>query len=150
MNISPNFTLEELMHSQAALRLGIDNQPDGKELDNLTRLAVDLLEPVREILGVPLHVDSGFRCPQVNVAVGSTSKHSAHLDGRAADVIPVGMDLHEAFDTIRHSDLPYDQIIIECNAWIHLAIAEEGVEPRRMALVAVGHPGQWAYSTVPA
>lgn len=149
--LSHNFTLQELTRSQAAFRLGVDNQPGPSELANLARLAHDLLEPVRTLLGVPLHVDSGFRCEAVNKAVGSTSKHSAHLDGRAADIIPVGMDLREAFDKIRHAPgLPLDQIIIECNAWIHLAIAPAGQQPRHMALEAIGKPGQWAYSTVPA
>ena len=148
MNLSPHFTLNELTRSQTALRLGIPNVPDEQQQANMVRLCEILLEPVRELLGVPLHSDSGFRCAQLNKAVGSTAPHSAHEDGRADDMIPVGMDIHEAFDKIRHSDLPYDQIIIECDAWIHLAIAPEGSRPRRMALKAIGHPGQWAYMTV--
>lgn len=146
--LSPNFSLEELTRSQASLRLGIDNQPNEEQLANLTRLANDLLEPVRALLGFPLHIDSGFRCPQVNAAVGSTASHSAHLDGRAADVIPVGMDLKKAFDLIRQGII-FDQLIIECNAWLHIAVATEGAHPRRQALVASGSPGHWTYEVAP-
>jgi hypothetical protein len=58
------------------------------------------------------------------------------------------MDLREAFDRLRSSDLPYDQIIFECNAWLHLAIAKAREIPRRQALTATGGPGHWAYQVM--
>lgn len=150
MNLSPNFTLEELTRSQAALRLGIPNVPNAAQLDNLRRLCHSLLEPARQFAAVAFHVNSGFRCEQVNAAVGSTAKHSAHLDGRAADIIPVGADLRITFDRLRQNPaLPIDQIILECNAWIHLAVAPEGMQPRREALLASGGPGAWSYVPAP-
>ena len=151
--LSPNFTLEELVFSQTALRMGITEQyrAPPSVLENLTRLCAVLLEPARIILAahfgrtVPLHVDSGYRSPEVNSRVGGATG-SAHMDGRAADVVPVGVDLAEAFDVLRTADLPYDQVIFECHAWIHLAIAAPATEPRHMAMTATGSPGAWRYA----
>jgi hypothetical protein len=141
-NLSQNFTLEELTFSQVAARKGIDNTPSPESIENLGKLCSVLLEPIRALLGVPLHVDSGYRSQEVNAAVGGAS-NSAHLEGRAADIIPLGMSLEEAFDKIRGSDLPFDQVIGECGpAWIHVAIADN---PRRQALTCWGSPGHWHY-----
>lgn len=145
--LTPHFSSEELSHSDVALRRGYDNTPNAGELANLARLAGSLLEPARALLGVPMQVNSGFRCPSVNAAVGG-AQNSAHMDGRACDFVPVGMDLVAAFEKLAHSGLPYDQIIIECNAWVHIAVAQVGVNPRRMAMVAGGGPGKWFYRRV--
>lgn len=145
--LSPNFTLEELTFSETALRQGLPNTPDNDQVDNLRRLCAVLLEPARQILGVPLHVNSGYRSMEVNIRVGG-ARTSAHLDGRAADLLPVGMNLGEAFDKLKASGLPFDQIIFECGAWIHLAIPRFGEEPRIEALTASGGPGRWVYQQV--
>lgn len=147
MELSPNFTLEEMVLSQTALRKGFDNTPGAEQVENLERLCETLLEPVRWMLSAPLRVNSGFRSPALNEAVGG-AHNSAHMDGRAADVVPIGVNLRVAFDRIRATQLPYDQVIIECNAWIHLAIARKGETARRQALVAVGGPGNWHYQEV--
>lgn len=144
-HLSPNFTLEELTFSEIAARRGIDNTPNAVQVANLTRLCVTLLEPARAILGVPIHINSGFRSPQVNLIVGSTAKHSAHLDGRAADIVPVGVDLRRAFDALRTNLTGWDKAILECNAWIHLAVADALDKPRGEALLASGSPGNWTY-----
>jgi hypothetical protein len=145
--MSEHFTLEALTFSQTATRKGIDNTPPQQAIDSLNLLCSSLLEPARALLGCPFRVDSGFRCEALNEAVGG-AKTSAHLDGRAADCIPEGMNLQSAFLTLKNSDLPYDQIIFECQAWIHLAIARVGETPRRQALTATGGPGHWAYQAV--
>ena len=75
--------------------------------------------------------------------------NSAHIEGRAADVVPVGRAILEAFHDLRISEgLPYDQLIFECGAWIHLSVAPEGQEPRREALLAQGGPGHWSYQAL--
>lgn len=150
MNLSPHFTLDELTYSETALRHGIANTPSNVQLDELRRLCTDLLEPVRLILGVPLHINSGFRSIELNSAVGGTHT-SAHMSGEAADFIPIGLDLETAFDMLRaRAELPVDQLIFECRAWIHIAIAPPGLIPRRQALTATGHAGAWAYHFVTA
>lgn len=116
-----------------ALRRGLDNTPNAGEIRNLTVLAETVLEPIRALLGVPLHINSGYRCPAVNLAVGGKA-NSAHLDGRAADFVPIGMYLRDAFVKIAASDIPFDQLIVEYGSWIHVAIARQGVDPRREVL----------------
>lgn len=148
MILSANFDLDEMTRSQTALRLGVDNTPSPMQIDEMKRLCADLLEPIRVILGVPLHVDSGYRSPAVNAAVGGVGT-SAHLFGRAADIVPVGLTLRDAFEKIRTSSLPYDQVIIECNAWIHVGAARMNAAPRREAMTASGSPGHWSYQLVP-
>lgn len=145
MNLSPNFTLEEMVRSQTALRIGIPNTPTDDQVKNLIRLCETALEPARALFpDHPFHTDSGFRCPRLNALVGGAS-NSAHLDGRAADEIPQGISLQEVFSRIRASDIPFDQMIIECNSWIHWSVPEIGKEPRRTCLIAAGKPGAWHY-----
>lgn len=146
MQLTPNFSLEELTFSQTAARLGFDNTPNPAQQANLLSLCQTLLEPARIVLGVPLHVDSGFRSEWLNTQVGGAID-SAHLDGRAADIIPIGLDLHDAFLKLKTmAGLPIDQLIIECDAWLHLAIAPSGQQPRLQFLVASGGPGHWTYA----
>lgn len=148
MQLSEHFTLEEMERSQEALRKGIDNTAPPEAVAELKRLCDLILEPVHALLGVPMHTDSGFRCPILNMLVGSTAKHSPHLDGRAADVIPIGISLQGAFDAIRASAIPFETLIIECNAWLHLAVAPEGAEPERKCMTCEGTPGSWIYTHV--
>lgn len=144
MQLSTHFTLAEMVYSPTALRLGIDNTPGPDQVANLERLATMLLEPVRTLWGVPIHIDSGYRSWPLNTQVGGAID-SVHPDGRAADCIPEGLDLLTAFHMVRGSSIPYDQVILECNAWIHLAIPIEGGFSRRQALIAYGTPGHWNY-----
>jgi len=148
--LSEHFTFEELTFSQIALRTGMANDPSANYLimANLKRLCETLLEPARMILAVPVHIDSGYRSTSINRLVGGAS-NSAHIDGRAADIVPIGIPVPDAFHILRaHSDLPCDQIILEAGAWVHLAIAPEGQEPRREALLAQGGPGRWTYQVL--
>ena len=66
------------------------------------------------------------------------------------DIVPLGVPLQEAFDKIRATALLFDQIILECDTWLHLSIAREGAMPRRQALIASGTPGRWSYLPAPA
>lgn len=125
-----------MCRSEAALRRGIENVPNAGETDNLLRLCETILEPIRALLNVPMHVNSGFRCPAVNAAVGGKA-NSGHLDGRACDFVPVGMNLNHAMGVIQHSGLPFNQLILEYETWIHVSIARVGVDPRGQVL-AIG------------
>lgn len=146
IRLSDHFTLSELTFSELALRQGFDNSPPEAVVTNLDRLARELLEPVRLLLGVPLHINSGYRSPDVNAAIGG-AVNSAHMEGRAADFVPIGVPLEAAFHDLRiAAELPYDQLLFECRAWLHIAIAPEHLEPRREALTATGGPGAWHYA----
>lgn len=85
MKRSKYFRLEELLKSATALAANIENLPSWGDVENLQDLAVSVLDPIREAWGQPLIVSSGFRSPQLNVAVGGVPT-SAHLDGCAADI----------------------------------------------------------------
>jgi zinc D-Ala-D-Ala carboxypeptidase len=147
VQVSPHFSLEELTHSATADALKMSNVPDAKALANLTELCVVALEPLRALWGVPVTVSSGYRSPAVNLCVGGV-KRSAHMDGRAADLVPQ-MPLRLAYEEAVASAVPYDQIIIEEMAsgarWIHVAIAPPGEKPRRQAMSATDKRGVLQY-----
>lgn len=146
--LSGHLSFAEMVHSDTALRKGIDNTPNAAQVERMQRLAATIFEPVRALLFVPLRVNSGYRSPALNKAVGG-AKDSAHLRGEAVDFVPVGMDLEAAFTLIRQSNIPFDQCIIECGVWLHIALPREGSMPRRQALVASGSPGHWVYVPAP-
>jgi hypothetical protein len=131
MNLSEHFTLEELTFTN---HREFDNTPTQVQIDNLTRLA-EFLEKVRYTLyDRPILVDSGFRSPDVNHAVGSTSV-SQHLKGCAADIRVPDMTPAEVVKAIYDADLPYDQLILELG-WTHISIPNtDDVSPRNMALI---------------
>ena len=130
MKLTPHFTLEEMTFTN---HRELDNTPNVLQINNLQRLA-EFLEEVRSLLGKPIIIDSGFRSPDVNQAVGSTSV-SQHLRGCAADFRVPGMTPAEVVKAIHGSDLPFDQLILELT-WTHISIPNtDDVAPRRMALI---------------
>lgn len=128
--MTPHFTLKELTFTN---HREFDNTPNAVQVNNLQRLA-EFLEDVRSLLGKPIIIDSGFRSPEVNHAVGSTSV-SQHLRGCAADFRVPGMTPAEVVKAIHGSDLPYDQLILELT-WTHISIPNtDDAAPRKMALI---------------
>ena len=142
MQITPNFSLEELTHTD---HREFDNVPNEDELANLYRLA-DFLEQVKALLGgKPIIVNSAFRSAEVNRAVGSSDK-SQHRRGCAADIRVPGMTPDEVVKAIVGSDLPYDQVIREFDRWTHVSIANtDDSKPRSMALI-IDKQGTRAYA----
>jgi len=135
MKLSPHFTLEELTISQYAARNGVDNTPSEAILANLRRLCADYLEPLRLAVASPIVISSGYRSPQVNKAVGG-SGGSAHMYGLAADLTVPGMPVRKVCQQIVALRLPFDQIIDEFGAWVHIAIAPKNTKPRGHMLEA--------------
>jgi len=128
--MTPHFSLAELTFTN---HRQFDNTPNAEQLKNLQRLA-EFLELVRSLLGKPIIVDSGFRSPAVNQAVGSTSV-SQHLRGCAADFRVPGMTPAEVVKAIYGTKLPYDQVIVELG-WTHISIPNtQDAKPRNMALI---------------
>lgn len=118
--LSEHFTLEELTRSEVALRKGLDNTPTPEIVANLTELALGL-EKVRDLLGHPIHINSGYRGPKVNSAVGG-SKNSAHMNGYAADfVCPAYGNVSAICHAIMDSTIGYDQLIHEFGSWVHIS-----------------------------
>ena len=132
MRLSKHFSLEELTHSDTAVRLDIDNTPTVEVIDNLTFLS-EKLEDVRALLRNPMLVSSGFRSLILNRHLGSRDT-SSHVKGLAVDFISPSFGNPEAIvRAIVESDIQYDQVILEFNRWVHLSFAKEN--PRLQALI---------------
>jgi hypothetical protein len=126
--MTPHFTLAELT---ATSHRQFDNTPNEKELANLQKLA-EFLEQVKTTLdGKPIMINSAFRSKQVNDSVGSKDT-SQHRLGYAADFKVPGMTPDAVVRALIASDLPFDQIIREFDAWTHISISPS---PRRQALI---------------
>ena len=149
--ITAHFSLEELTHSDTADRFGLDNTPSPDALAALTRLAVTILEPIREQVGGPILVHDGYRSPEVNAAVGGVPD-SQHAHGEAADISATPMTLRALFDLIRTSRVPYDQVILEetpTGGCVHVSCAHwTEPTPRRQALIRSAPPPPWHYEEV--
>jgi hypothetical protein len=135
MNLTPNFTLDELTASETAERNGWDNSPNDAELANLTRLA-DFLEQVKVVMGgKPIMINSAFRSKKVNDAVGSKDT-SQHRIGCAADIRVPGMTPDEVVRKVIASGISFDQVIREFDRWVHISVpSSEDTSPRKQALV---------------
>ena len=139
--MTEHFTLEELTFTN---HREFDNTPNQTQIYQLNRLA-NFLEQVRALLGKPILIDSAFRSVEVNRAVGSTDK-SQHLRGCACDFRVPGMTPDEVVRTIKASNLQYDQLIREFDAWIHVSIPNTvDNKPRKMALI-IDKQGTRTYS----
>ena len=126
--MTPHFTLAELT---ATSHRQFDNTPNEKELANLQKLA-EFLEQVKTLLdGKPIMINSAFRSKQVNDSVGSKDT-SHHRLGYAADFKVPGMTPDQVVRALIASDLPFDQVIREFDAWTHVSISPS---PRRQALI---------------
>ena len=116
------FTIKELTRSATARCLGIDNTPPASVVKALHELVDHVLDPLREAWGGPIRVNSGYRCPELNQAVGGTPG-SQHQRGEAAD-ITVGSRSgnRRLLELIKRLNLPVDQCIDEKGCrWIHVS-----------------------------
>ena len=130
MNLSRNFTLQELIKSDTAVRLDINNNPNSGQIEKLKALCENILQPVRDHFG-RVKVTSGYRSAELCIAIGS-SVNSQHAKAEAADFEVVGTDNVELFDWIKNNLEP-DQLILEFytpgepnSGWIHCSWIPEG------------------------
>lgn len=124
-NVTMHFTMEELYASATATAKGINNKPSVQQMINLVYLCAYVLEPLRVAMGEPIKIGSGFRCQQLNKAVGGVY-NSQHMKGQAADLCIDG-DIQKGrkwFNYIKNH-LPFDQLIWEHNSkgtyWVHVS-----------------------------
>jgi hypothetical protein len=120
------FSFDELIRSGKALSLGIDNTPGAEAAERLEVLAERLLDPVRELWGAPLTVNSGYRSPVLNAAVGGVAA-SQHLRGEAADITTGSRKGNKRlFEAIVSAGLEFDQLIDEKGySWLHISYRAE-------------------------
>jgi zinc D-Ala-D-Ala carboxypeptidase len=133
MKLSKYFTLKEVTKSETAVRKGIDNTPTDEIISQLKNTCETIMDVIREKYGKPIRVTSGYRCVELNKAIGgsSRSQHCA-LNGDAAidfEFYDMEMDLEEVFRWItEESKLPFDQCIAEFlpHGWIHISYSSDG------------------------
>ena len=134
MKLTPNFTLEELTVSEIGKRFNIDNTPNAEVQANLVRLA-RFLEEVRAVLKRPIHINSAYRCAELNSKIGSKS-NSQHTLGCAADITVSGLTPDNIVQEIIKTNLEYDQLIREFDSWVHISIPNHFADrPRKNVLI---------------
>ena len=150
MQLSRNFSLQELTKSDTAIRKGIDNEPNADQIDKLKALCENILQPVRDHFG-RVKITSGFRSPELCHAIGS-SVNSQHSKAEAADFECIGVDNAELFDWIK-SNLQPDQLILEFHTpgepnsgWIHCSWVPD--QPRASFLWAYRSEGKTKYKPI--
>ena len=149
MNLSANFTLKELTKSDTATRLGLDNTPNDEALENLKLLCEKVLQPVRDHFGKSVTVNSGYRSPESNAAVGG-SKTSDHCKGQACDLEIDGIPNPELAQWIM-DNLEYTQLILEFytpggdpNAgWVHVSYDPNNLKKQELTAVKVAGKTQY-------
>ena len=135
MKLSENFTLEELIRSNTAERMGIENVPkDEKVVENLRSLCLEVLQPLRDYFGAPVHINSGYRCPELNMAVGGV-KNSQHCRGEAADIRIVSPKQGREWAAWIVDNCRFDQMLLERNksgaVWLHVSCKRDASKNRQ-------------------
>ena len=129
MRLSKNFTYEEFIRSSTAERMGIDNRPKTKEeekkvIENLRNLCLEVLQPLRDYVGAPVHINSGYRCKALNLAVGGV-KNSQHSRGEAADIRIASPKQGREWAAWIEDNCRFDQMLLERNknggVWLHVS-----------------------------
>ena len=150
MNLTRNFSLQELIKSDTAIRKGIDNNPNADQVEKLKRLCEHVLQPVRDHFG-RVKITSGYRSPELCVAIGS-SINSQHAKAEAADFEVIGVDNAEVADWV-HVNLETDQLILEYytpgepnSGWIHASFVE--FNPRRQYMRAYKQDKKTKYKPI--
>lgn len=149
--ISKHISEKEATKSVTALRLGIDNTPDGDTLNNMKLLAEKIFEPLREFVGGPIKINSFYRSTALNEAIGGSAR-SQHCQGRAIDIDDIyGHKTNkEMFEWIKEN-LDFDQMIWEFGSdnpdWVHVSYVSED-KNRNRVLKAVRDNGKTKYITI--
>ena len=150
--ISKHISDKESVYSRTALRLGIDNTPTIKHKDNMIKLAEEVFEPLRAYVGGPIKINSFYRSPELNKAIGGSSK-SQHCHGQAMDIDDTfgRMTNAEMFHFIR-DNLDYDQMIWEFGDddnpdWVHVSYVSPK-DNRQRCLLAYKYNGKTKYSVI--
>ena len=148
MQLTKNFSLQEMIKSETALRHGLDNTPGDTEIQNLRTLCEKVLQPIRDSYGRGVKVNSGFRHPEVNAAVGG-SKTSDHCRGQAADIEIPGVANGDLAQWIA-DNVSYTQLILEFytpgvpdSGWVH--VSYDPANLKKQQLTAMRENGKVVY-----
>ena len=150
--ISKHISDREGVYSTTATRRGLDNTPNGEQLANMKLLAEKVFEPLREWVGGPIRINSFFRGPELNTAIGGSSK-SQHCKGQAVDIDDGGCNKTNAemYKFIK-DELEFDQMIWEFGDddnpnWVHVSYVS-AEDNRNRCLKAYKHKGKTKYKEI--
>ena len=150
--ISKHISDREGVYSITATRRGLDNTPDGEQLANMKLLAEKVFEPLREWVSGPIRINSFFRGPELNKAIGGSSK-SQHCKGQAMDIDDGGCNKTNAqmYKYIK-DELEFDQMIWEFGDdnnpnWVHVSYVSEDAN-RNRCLKAYKDKGKTKYMVI--
>lgn len=136
--VSDFYSLCEMTVSQTAARNGVKNIPPATEKENIKALCKAILDPLHKAVG-KVQVNSGYRSPKVNAMVGGAAK-SQHIRGEAADIVVPGKSVAEVIAIIRELKLPFDQLLDEFGAWVHVSYVKD--KPGRGEVLKVRRVGK--------
>ena len=150
--ISKHISYKEGVRSNTAIRRGIDNTPNDEQLNNMETIAEEIFEPLRAYVGGPIKINSFFRCPELNTAIGGSSK-SQHCKGQA-------IDLDDTFGRCTNAEmyhfikehLDFDQMIWEFGDddnpdWVHVSYVSPE-DNRNRCLKAYKENGKTKYKII--
>jgi len=153
MKLTENFSLAEMIVSPTAKRLGLSNTPTAEHIENMRYCCEKILEPVRAHFGKPVQINSSYRAPLVNKAVGG-SKTSQHVNGQAIDFEVPGVDNKKVADWVA-DNLEFDQVILEFytagdknSGWVHASLKKEGGNRKLRMIASKAKAGGTVYTTV--
>lgn len=153
MQLTEHFTLEEMTVSPTAKKLGLSNQPTPEHIENMRYCCEKILEPVRAHFGKAVQINSSYRSPLVNKAVGG-SKTSQHVNGQAIDFEIPGIDNKTVADWVA-DNLEFDQVILEFytkgdknSGWVHASIKKEGGNRKQRLIASKSKSGGTTYTPV--
>ena len=141
MKLTEHFTLEEFTRSNIASRLRIDNRVPDELMANI-QLTANKLELVRKVLGFPIMITSGYRCPLLNARVGGVST-SAHTKGLAVDFHCAYGTPKEICQRLIDTGVQFDKLIQEHNQWVHIGFSTN--YNRQIVLTAIKNSGKTFY-----
>ena len=150
--ISKHISYREGVYSTTATRRGIENTPNGEQLDNMELVAEEVFEPLRAYVGGPIKINSFFRCPELNKAIGGSSK-SQHCKGQAIDIDDTfGRCTNAEMYHFIKEHLDFDQIIWEFGDddnpdWVHVSYVSES-DNRNRRLKAYRKGGKTKYMII--
>ncbi len=150
--ISKHISYKEGVYSRTAMRRGIKNNPNAEQMENMITIAEEVFEPLRMWVGGPIKINSFFRSPELNKAIGGSSK-SQHCLGQA-------MDIDDTFGKMSNADmyefikenLDFDQMIWEFGDddnpdWVHVSYVS-AEENRKRCLKAYKEKGKTKYAII--
>ena len=150
--ISKHISYKEGVYSNTATRRGINNTPNDEQLNNMETVAEEIFEPLRAYVNGPIKINSFFRCPELNKAIGGSGK-SQHCKGQAIDIDDTFgyMTNAEMYYFIKEH-LDFDQIIWEFGSddnpdWVHISYVSPG-KNRNRCLKAYREDGKTKYIVI--